>query len=246
MMRVSGIASQHTQLSKHRGRAHISDLKLGDMVASVDALGNMFYDEVWMFGHADPNAFGKFVHIRAMSDGNAARDIELSPSHWIPTCKEQDHSSCSWSTRVELRADHVAVGDVIWGMVDGTARTFVVNTVSERVSRGLYNPHTMGGNIIVDAVAASAYSSWVFDCLVPEQYVPAMYQIMFTPARALYKLLKMTVGMTGVESVCGFIDVNNPTSSPVVLHDLSDLSQPLACVTTLALGCVLLARKSIF
>lgn len=71
--------------------------------------------------------------------------------------------------------------------------------------RGLYNPYTISGKIVVNDVVASAHSNWVLDDWTPTsltQYLPAVYQMMFLPGRLLYQLAGA--------SAANFLDVNNP------------------------------------
>ena len=57
---------------------------------------------------------------------------------------------------------------------------------------GFYTPITLGGNIIVNGVVASAHSEWFLEPYVPKslsRYLPATYQAMLLPARVIYHLV---------------------------------------------------------
>merc|ERR1711865_872906 len=73
------------------------------------------------------------------------------------------------------------------------------------LSKGLFNPYTLGGTIIVNNVLASAHSNWVLDGLVPSSatgYLPSIYQVLFTPGRVLYHMLGASAATA--------LDVNSP------------------------------------
>lgn len=46
--------------------------------------------------------------------------------------------------------------------------------------RGLFNPYTTGGDIVVNGALASAHSSWFLDGITPPvlvHHLPAVYQV---------------------------------------------------------------------
>lgn len=61
------------------------------------------------------------------------------------------------------------------------------------MEQGLFNPLTLGGSILVNDVAASVHSEWflddLFDSLKLTALLPAAYQIILAPARALLFVL---------------------------------------------------------
>ena len=64
-------------------------------------------------------------------------------------------------------------------------------------SRGLYNPLTLSGTIIVGGVAASVHSDWfldsIFHTLLIPAWLPAAYQAVLAPARLLYAVMGMEI-----------------------------------------------------
>jgi hypothetical protein len=55
----------------------------------------------------------------------------------------------------------------------------VVTEVSTVLARGLYNPYTLSGTVVVDGVLASVHSHWFLDAITPPAlvpYLPAVYQ----------------------------------------------------------------------
>lgn len=46
--------------------------------------------------------------------------------------------------------------------------------------QGLFNPYTLGGDIVVNGALASAHSSWFLDGVAPAsmtRHLPAIYQV---------------------------------------------------------------------
>jgi len=134
----------------------MSDLAVGDRVL----VGANTYSEVYMFGHRDASAEATFVTI-ATSNGQS---ISLSPNHYI------------YVNGKLAVASSVKVGDVVIVRDDSEV---TVTAVSQARDTGLYNPHTMQGDIVVNGVKASTYTAVV---------APALAHSMLWPARMLYSL----------------------------------------------------------
>lgn len=72
---------------------------------------------------------------------------------------------CLWTTCE--KAEDVEVGDVIWWHARGSLEGSRVLKVSRTQARGLYNPHTLSGSILVNEVAALTFteilprSTWI-------------------------------------------------------------------------------------
>ena len=114
----------------------------------------------------------------------------------------------------QQRCSKARVGDYIWreagagGLGLELSEVFSIATVTKR---GLYNPYTLGGSIIVGGVLASSHSEWVLDSLVPESMVghmPAIYQALFAPGRLLYAL----AGARAADA----LDLNSPIRGDAV------------------------------
>lgn len=179
----------------------MSDLRVGDLVRSVDGAGNLIYDEVYFFGHADNSKSTEYVNLK-LSDTDAA--LQLSRGHFIPMCPKHGER-CEWADHIHAYGQDVQPGDHIWVTNAAKSKLHTVLETSIVVKEGLYNPYTLSGKIVVNGVVASAHSNWVLDDFTPpsmSQYLPAVYQLMFLPGRVLYQLAGA--------SAADYLDVNNP------------------------------------
>jgi hypothetical protein len=158
----------------------ISSLRIGDRVLAVRPDGTTFYDEVYLRGHKDPAAVARFVQLQVPS-GAALR---LTPSHHVPVIRA--------GRAVTIAAAGVRVGDLVRVVAaDGSVALEPVVRLGIVVDRGLWNPYTLGGSIVVDGIEASVHSavklSGVFAVLGVS--APAGYQLALFPLRAAYALL---------------------------------------------------------
>merc|ERR1711988_538623 len=73
---------------------------------------------------------------------------------------------------------------------DGTLALSYVTKVSTVFKRGIYNPFTLQGDIVVNGVLASVHSDWFLDSIAAvtgtTSYLPGTYQAILAPARMLY------------------------------------------------------------
>ena len=72
-------------------------------------------------------------------------------------------------------------------------------STTRSLKRGLYNPYTLSGTIVVDGVAASCHSSWILDGVLPPRVAAVAYQRLFVVPRLAYKFL----GPRGMDQVFG-------------------------------------------
>jgi hypothetical protein len=174
-------------------RRRMDQLAIGDTVLALDAAtGAPSFQEIYFFGHQDATAEAAFLRLHLA--GGAS--LTLTPDHFVPLLK----GGAGWRGHVMARAGDVAPGDSLLVHSEGEAEggggagpvAAVVVAVEVVLERGLYNPYTLGGLIVVDGVVASAHSSWVldaaFDALGQTRHLPAAYQLLFAPLRALYRL----------------------------------------------------------
>ena len=100
---------------------------------------------------------------------------------------------CFFAGKTYKRAEDVVEGDKMWVAGEFAGALFVVAEISKVTKQGLYNPYTMGGNIVVNGVVASAHSDWFLDDLFQSlnlvHLLPAVYQAVLTPVRMLYNCM---------------------------------------------------------
>jgi hypothetical protein len=170
----------------------MAELAIGDRVLAADAAGRLFFDDVAFFGHRDASASALFVTVT--TDSGAV--LRLTPDHFLPAiadaaCEAAGAGTDLWAARALLPARAVTTAHRVWvAGADGKVPRL------ERVARaalaphaGLFNPYTLSGTIVVDGVAASVHSSSFADAAFAALGVsiPAGYQALFAPLRALYR-----------------------------------------------------------
>jgi hypothetical protein len=182
-------------LTESGARVAMRDLKMGDRVAVMHDDGTVGFDEVYLFTHKDESTLAQFVELQLRS----GRSLLATSRHFIPI------AGSSSEARVVAMED-VTVGDRVWTRdADGTATLDAVVAVDRRRARGLYNPLTWSGTIVVDGVVASSHSDWFLDGLVSVHTQDAVYQAVFAPVRGLYRVLGPTLAKKIAEDL-GVVD----------------------------------------
>jgi len=130
-------------------------LEAGDRV--LGAHGE--FSDVFGFSHRDSTEFGKFVRLQTSTDF-----VELSPNHYLVVGDNL------------VAAKDVKVGDQI-SLANGDLTAV---TAAHRVQvKGVYNPHTMSGDIVVNGILTSTYTQTVN---------PSLAKLLLLFPKALYKL----------------------------------------------------------
>ena len=155
----------------------MAELQVGDRVLVDKGI----YSDVYMFTHRYSEFEGPFVAITTESGEN----IMLTHDHYIYV---------NGSLAV---AGSVAVGDIVITK-DGEA---VVKSVATERAKGLYNPITMDGNIVVNGIKTSSYTSII---------VPSLAHSLLWPARMLYSL--------GIDLLEGVFDEGSETIASILPH----------------------------
>ena len=172
----------HATVQTERGAVRMDKLKVGDSVL----VANGRYSPVFMFTHKLSSVQSTFVRLRA-SSGHV---IELSPSHYI-------------YLNGRLAASHMAVvGD---RLVLSDETNAVVSEVTSVNGYGLFNPQTLHGDIVVNGVKASTYTTAV---------QPWFAHALLAPVRLVYNRLGMSMlfaegGLSAYKYV--------PQGAPIVL-----------------------------
>jgi len=132
----------------------MSEVTVGDRVQ----VGDNQFSDVFMFSHSIPKSKAEYVKITTASKAV----LRLTDEHYL------------YVNGALAPAGKVAVGDKVV-LANGTAS--VVVAVSTVEAEGIYNPHTMHGNIVVDGVTTSTYTTAVH---------PTVAHAILAPLRALY------------------------------------------------------------
>ena len=128
-----------------------------------------------MFSHWHPDAVTTFNRI-----GTAADTIlYASPGHYLFAAQQLDGAAKL------VKACELSLGQYVWTL-DNTSQTGVVHSriisLGSELGRGLYNPHTVSGSIVVDGVAVTTFT----DTLPASM---AAHTAVTLPARILYHVL---------------------------------------------------------
>jgi len=165
----------------------MNELQIGD---SVQVEGGSF-EPIYAFG-AHKTSEPETVMVTVATE--SGKSLSLSPSHWMYV--EAD------GVQTAIKAMDVREGHVVF--VEGGGKDLIVKT-STSVMKGLYNPMTPSGTIVVDGVLASVYAG---------KSHPDYLHILATPARLASKVMSTAVlesanGMLG--SMFGFDGVTTPS-----------------------------------
>lgn len=133
------------------------------------------FSEVFFFSHKHESKTSDFVRIETSLDGVG---LSVSPGHLVYV-----------NGKLE-RASAVGVGDVI--SVAHDARSATVTAVSRVRGLGLHNPHTLHGDIIVNGVVASTFTSSVH---------PRLAKVLLAPFRAAFLAFKSSEHMEELNRV---------------------------------------------
>mmetsp|Transcript_127 Transcript_127/g.381 ORF Transcript_127/g.381 Transcript_127/m.381 type:complete len:490 (-) Transcript_127:125-1594(-) len=176
----------HATVRLENGETRRMDgLASGDRVLAASGQ----YSDVIGFTHRDNSPVSKFVQMCA-----ASSCLEASPSHYV-------------YVNGGLRAaGSVRVGDVLTSGAGAQLKVDAVRTVTRR---GLYNPQTISGNIVVDGVLASTYTQALHPVVA--------HSLLWLP-RALYRLgVRNALGGVFYRDVPGWVLKLLPRGESVLL-----------------------------
>lgn len=146
-------ASARVQLEDGTQKS-MDDVHIGDRVMA----GEGVFSKVFMFTHKLSHGLHRFLQI-SLESGDS---ITVTPGHYIYV-----------NGRLTAAAAAV-IGDTL-EFADGSSSRIVV--VTQIISRGLFNPQTIHGDLIVDGVRSSTYTSAV---------EPSAAHALLTPFRAFF------------------------------------------------------------
>lgn len=147
-------------------------LKVGDKVH----VGSGEFSEVFLFTHEMEATLSKFVKIEA----GLPKPLLLTAAHYL------------YVNGKLAPARTVKVGDKV---KDSDGKDVEVVAVSEEWAEGLYNPHTMHGDIVVDGILTSTYTETIHPTLAHGLLFPLrqMYKAGLTFNQDFTELLKSTL-----------------------------------------------------
>lgn len=142
----------------------IETLKEGDVL-----LGG----EVFTFSHHDSHARA-FVVVLEYREGSHVGRLRATPGHMVYRMWARREDGLDGKELV--RAADVERGDMLVG-ADGKGR--MVRRIRREVAKGLYNPHTVSGDLVVGGVLVSCFT---------ETLRPQVASVALLPFRALHEL----------------------------------------------------------
>jgi hypothetical protein len=171
----------------------MEELQTGDEVLTIDqATGKTAFSPVYMWGHRDAEAVSEFYEVSTESGAK----LVLSPEHYMYVA-EAGCNGATLSGATTLSAALVKVGQGAWIMKNGVAICSAITAIKKAEHKGLFNPMTLTGTIVVDGVIASCYSESNemaiesnLRLVMNEENVarnaPALHHALFAPARQLF------------------------------------------------------------
>lgn len=146
------------QLSDGRTK-QMDELNVGDEVL---VSGGVF-SNVFMFGHKEPQFIAQFIRLHFDDVGLS---MALTFGHIVPIVGSGMR-----------KARDVSVGDAL---LDGKGRQITVTAITKELDTGLYNPHTIVGDIVVDGVLVSTFTDAV---------EPLVATALLTPLRWIFSII---------------------------------------------------------
>jgi hypothetical protein len=134
----------------------MSELTIGDSVL----VGVGKFSDVFMFTHALANEVNSFIELSTVSGDKLA----LSAGHYLYI------NGAMMSSETAKEGDTVELGSGASSIIASAKRVSM---------RGLYNPHTLHGDIVVDNVRTSTYTTAV---------QPTLAHSLLAPLRALFRV----------------------------------------------------------
>ena len=140
------------------------------VLVALPGMGEYTYEHVFMFSHWDEQARSKFVLITLAS--GAALAVTSDHYVWASKC---DHCSAELIT-----AGHVESSMHVWHVTPQGSRQELVSGTRIVSGRGLYNPHTDSGCIVVNGIAASTFTNILPPSLAAHRTVTLPFKVMYT------------------------------------------------------------------
>jgi len=181
---------------------------------SEEVLTSKGCSPVYLMGHEDPTIMASFV--QATTDTGYI--VELTPYHYVMANNKYVHA------RNLKLGDTVKVGGKSTGLVKDILTDDIITEVQTVTRKGLYNPYTVAGDILVFApasnqtlgVVASVHSDWFLEDYVEAARVPDIYQALLAPVRTIHSgSLTVYVFATDCARTCSLLLVFSVSNSYV-------------------------------
>ena len=149
-----------------------------------------------MFSHRDFNTRATFISLTTA--GGAS--IAATPGHYLWTTAIDSNHNKQAGPRVLTRAEDIRIGSCMISADTSRASELCDQVVARTVKtgKGLYNPHTASGSIVVDGVAAATFS----DVLPPSLHA---HGAITTPFRWLYAACKASDSIKACDAMNSLI-----------------------------------------
>lgn len=128
----------------------MEELDTGDRVR-VSQSG---FSEVFMWTHRDTKLQGKSYVELVSREGHR---LVAAVGHLLYMCR----GAVEGCVRETVQVEKVRAGDGVVVVANGSERVVQVRETKRIVSRGLYNPQTLHGDIVVDGVLSTCYTKFV-------------------------------------------------------------------------------------
>ncbi len=139
----------------------MDEVEIGDRVL----VGDGSYSEVFMFTHRDESVTSEFIEIIEESGSR----LQLTQSHYL------------YAGNSLKAAGSVKIGDSL-RLSDGSRSN--VKRLRKVINTGLYNPQTCQGDIVVNGIIASTYTTTVH---------PSSAHSLLAPLRAAYQSMRIAI-----------------------------------------------------
>lgn len=159
-------------------RVRMDEISVGDEVRT----GPSSYSPVYMFTHREPRLKSAFVELQTES-----HNITLTRGHYV------------YANYRLIRAGAVKVGDVLHSETGNHTRVTHTSIVQ---ARGLYNPQTIQGDIIVNGIVASTYTIAV---------QPKIAHGMLAPMRAVWLAIRSNIFISPLQLLSSAENIKHST-----------------------------------
>jgi hypothetical protein len=181
-------------------RIILRDLKQWDRVLVSLPDGAVSTSSVFFVQHTPRTRASRVVLQVSTAGGHA---LHVTAQHFLPISAGGCGAAATYAQTAMTPAHRVRVGDGVWttlgpatGGLAGTPSSLVCSSVQAIAATpvsAVLNPLTFSGTIIVDGVAASAYSLFIDEAALGAanvRYVPAVLHLLSLPARAVIAVMR--------------------------------------------------------